>query len=213
MLMSVLGASEGSSQSRLRIGKTRPDGLSGWLHFGVAVMHTVVLPFDGVLHKPGSGALSIWLKQRNLWAGTPQKLWPNRVKLLNSSVFTSLLHFKEQSQLEQLGLNCRAECFRELRWLPQMIMWNLALVSRAQNTAIRLCLSEMRLRSFSFQKSISCTIEPPLVNPTVLFLAGSFEARELSERLLYTGLSGALDSLLSFPGWNILGLTVKFSML
>lgn len=77
-------------------------------------------------------ALSIWPVYQNPWAGTLQKLWPNRVKLLNFSFFTSLLHIKEQPQLEQLGLNCRGKCFHELCWLSQMSLWNLATVSNAQ---------------------------------------------------------------------------------
>lgn len=47
-------------------------------------------------------------------------------------LFSLLLHFKEQPQLEQLGLNCRGECFRELCWLSQISVWNLATVSNAQ---------------------------------------------------------------------------------
>lgn len=78
-----------------------------------------LLAFHGAPCRLAGEALSSWLMWQNPRAGTPERLWPTRVNLLNSSFSTSLLHFKEQPQLEQLGLDGRGECFRSSAGFPQ----------------------------------------------------------------------------------------------
>lgn len=135
-MMSASGLFEDFAQTRLVLAEQadqKPAALFGWLLFGSDLMHMESCCLLTELSvRLAQETVSIWPMYWNPWAGTMKKLWPNRVKLLNFSIFTSLLHFKEQPQLEQLGLNCRGECFRELCWLSQMSLWNPAPVSSAQ---------------------------------------------------------------------------------
>lgn len=143
-----------------------------------------------------------------------QKLWPNRVKLLNFSFFTSLLHFKEQPQLEQLGLNCRGECFHELRWLSQMSWWNLATVSSAQTH--HLIVPQWNEGGFIslFKVHFPHNQTSSSQAHFLLFLAGSYLGKgNIWRHLLFIWLWGPLDPLLGFPSlsWHKMWLTVKAS--
>lgn len=167
------GHSGNFAKSRFSAGRTgwpAPCASTGLFPFSLMRVESCCL-LGGAPHKIGSEALSIWPMRQNPWAGTVPKLWPNRVKLLNFSFFASLLHFEEQPQLEQLGLNCRGECFHELHWLSQMSwgIWPLSAVPKHSH----LIVPQWNEGAFiSFLKSISCTIKSPRVTPPLLlFLA------------------------------------------